>query len=63
AWERAYRHAWQREFAVRLRAARWLQAALLAPPLAEACLVAGALLPPLAQVMMRATRGRTGAAA
>nr|PZN34249.1 MAG: monooxygenase [Chloroflexota bacterium] len=62
AWEAAYRSAWRREFGPRLRAARVLQAALVRPPLAELCLRAGALVPPLARAVVHATRGRPGAA-
>jgi flavin-dependent dehydrogenase len=59
-WEAAYRRAWRREFALRLYAARWLQAALLAPALCDICLGAGVRFPPLARAMVHATRGRAG---
>lgn len=62
-WEAAWRQAWRAEFMPRVRAARWLQAALVAPGMAELAISAGALVPPLARAMVHATRGRSGALA
>jgi flavin-dependent dehydrogenase len=60
-WEKAYRTAWRREFEGRVRVARLLQRALVAPGLAEAAVATGALFPPLARAMVHATRGRAHA--
>ena len=56
-WEQRYRHAWHREFDGRLRVGRSLQSLLSRGPLAEGLLGVGRLVPPLADYMVRATRG------
>jgi len=55
-WAAAYRAAWQAEFGQAVRLGRYLQTLLSAPILSEALLGLGRLFPPLAEVLVRATR-------
>lgn len=56
-WEAAYRSAWQAEFARAVKLGRYLQKVLNLPLLSEALLGLGRLAPPLAETLVRATRG------
>ena len=58
AWEASYRSAWYTTFKRPLRLARFLQDSLNTPLLSDALLGAGWLLPPLADLLVQATRGR-----
>jgi flavin-dependent dehydrogenase len=57
AWAAAYQSAWKREFSRAVRLGCYLQTILSAPILAEAALGLGRLAPPLAEMLVRATRG------
>jgi flavin-dependent dehydrogenase len=57
-WAEAYRAAWHREFDQPVQTGRRLQALLSMPGLADGLLHLGNLLPPLAEHLVRATRGR-----
>jgi flavin-dependent dehydrogenase len=61
AWATAYQSAWQAEFGRAVRFGRYLQMMLNAPVLAEAVLGLGRLVPPLARMLVRATRGGASA--
>jgi menaquinone-9 beta-reductase len=56
-WAAKYSQAWTQEFGPRLRIGRWMQSLLRAPRMADGMLATGALLPPLADYFIRATRG------
>ncbi len=58
SWTEAYRTAWHREFDQPVQTGRRLQALLSMPGLADGLLHLGNLLPPLAEHLVRATRGR-----
>lgn len=59
AWQEAYQRAWHQEFDWRLRAGRRLQRLLSIPGFADVCLSLGNLIPPVAEYLVRATRGPT----
>lgn len=56
-WADDYQTAWHREFDQPVRTGRYLQALLNQPGLAATMLGLGRLLPPLAESLVRATRG------
>jgi flavin-dependent dehydrogenase len=58
AWEASYRSAWHSTFNRPLRLARFLQVGLNTPLLSDVLLGVGSLLPPLADLLLQATRGR-----
>jgi flavin-dependent dehydrogenase len=61
AWAAAYARAWRAEFAHRVWLGRALQQALHVPLLADALLALGASFPPLADYVVRSTRGKPSA--
>jgi flavin-dependent dehydrogenase len=54
---REYSRQWHKEFDQRLRVGRWLEAMLLSAPTADLLLRVGAILPSVANYLVRATRG------
>jgi flavin-dependent dehydrogenase len=56
-WEAAYRSIWEAEFGRAVRLGRSLQGMLNLPLLSEVLLGLGRLAPPLAEMLVRATRG------
>ena len=61
AWQKNYHRLWSQEFSQRVRLGRWLQQLLLVPLLADGMLLAGSLVPTLADYFITSTRGAVAA--